>query len=96
MSAQVAAFLGNFGQEYQLLSVQAEAFHEQFVYMLNAGAEAYLNTEAANAEQNLLNAVNAGAASTLNAGQAVSLLPGQLAAGAQTCPGTSSPSYRAR
>jgi hypothetical protein len=58
VSAAVAAMFGNFGQEYQVLSAQTQALHEQFVNLLNAGAAAYLNTEVANAEQNLLGAVN--------------------------------------
>ena len=57
VSAGVAAFFGAFGQEYQVLGAQTQAFHEQFLSLLNAGAGAYLSTEAANAEQNLLNAV---------------------------------------
>jgi hypothetical protein len=59
VSAGVAALFGAFGQEYQVLSAQAHAFHGQFVNLLNAGAGAYLSTEAANAEQALTNAVNA-------------------------------------
>ena len=58
VSAQVAAFFGAFGQEYQVISAQAQAFHEQFVNLVSAGAGAYLSTELANAEQSLLNAVN--------------------------------------
>ena len=59
VSAGVAALFGAFGQEYQVLSAQAHAFHGQFVNLLNAGAGAYLSTETANAEQALTNAVNA-------------------------------------
>ena len=58
VSAAIAAMFANFGQEYQFLSAQAEAFHAEFVNLLSAGAGAYLSTEIANAEQNLLNAVN--------------------------------------
>lgn len=58
VSAQVAGFFGAFGQGYQVISAQAQAFHEQFVNLLGAGAGAYLGTEVANAEQSLLNAVN--------------------------------------
>ncbi|MGO9927040.1 MAG: PE family protein, partial [Mycobacterium sp.] len=58
VSAAIATLFGNFGQQYQLLSAQAQAFHTEFVDLLNAGAGAYLSTEIANAEQNLLNAVN--------------------------------------
>lgn len=59
VSAQVAAFFGAYGQEYQVISAQAQAFHQQFVNLVGAGAGAYLGTELANAQQNLLNAVNA-------------------------------------
>jgi hypothetical protein len=58
VSAQVVAFFGAFGRDYQVISAQAQAFHEQFVDLLRAGAGAYLDTEVANAEQNMLNAVN--------------------------------------
>ena len=63
VSAGVAALFNGFGQEYQALNAQAQAFHAQFVNLMNAGAAAYLNTDVANAEQNLLNAVNAPAQS---------------------------------
>jgi PE family protein len=59
VSAGVASLFGAFGQEYQVLSAQASAFHDQFVNLLNAGAGAYLSTEVANAEQAVANAVNA-------------------------------------
>lgn len=49
VSAGVAALFGGFGREYQALSAQAQAFHGQFVELLNAGAGAYLTTDAANA-----------------------------------------------
>jgi len=59
VSAAVAALFGNFGQEYQAINAQAQAFHAQFVNLMNAGAGAYLSAEAANAEQTLASAVNA-------------------------------------
>ena len=59
VSAGVAALFGAFGREYQVLSAQAQAFHGQFVNLLNAGAGAYLSSEAANVEQALANTVNA-------------------------------------
>jgi hypothetical protein len=58
VSAQVAALFGAFGQQYQVISGQAQAFHGQFVNLMSAGAGAYLSTELANIQQNLLNAVN--------------------------------------
>jgi len=54
VSIAISSMFGNFGQEFQALSAQAQAFHEQFVGLLNAGAGAYLSTEAANAGQGLL------------------------------------------
>lgn len=58
VSASVAALFGAYGQEYQALSAHAQAFHAQFVNLLNAGAGAYLSTEAANAAQAVASAVN--------------------------------------
>ncbi|MCV7102684.1 PE family protein [Mycobacterium palustre] len=58
VSAAVAALFGAFGQEYQALSAQTQAFHEQFVTLLNGGARTYLATEAANAAQAAASAVN--------------------------------------
>lgn len=63
VSGAIAALFDSFGQEYQTISAQAQAFHAQFVNLMNAGAAAYLGTEAANAEQALLGA-GAGAAAT--------------------------------
>ncbi|OBG30737.1 PE family protein [Mycobacterium sp. E3198] len=56
VSAQVAALLSAFGQDYQGISAQAQEFHEQFVDLLNAGAGAYLGTDVANAKRGLLDA----------------------------------------
>lgn len=68
VSAGIAAAFGAFGQQYQSISAQAQVFHQQFVAVLNAGAGAYLGTEAANAAQNLLGAANGsgGAASAVS------------------------------
>jgi len=67
VSASVAQFFGSFGQEYQAISAQTQSFHEQFVNLLNTGAGAYLNAEAANAQQALASAVNAPAKALLGA-----------------------------
>ncbi|MCW2661792.1 MAG: hypothetical protein JWP83_2944 [Mycobacterium sp.] len=80
VSAQVAAFFGAFGQGYQVISAQAQAFHEQFVNLLGAGAGAYLGTEVANAEQSLLNAVNGPVQGLL--GQSAGASGGAMAAAA--------------
>jgi hypothetical protein len=53
VSMAIASLFGNFGQEFQAVSAQAQAFHQQFVELMNAGASAYLSTEAANAAQTL-------------------------------------------
>jgi hypothetical protein len=59
VSAALAALFSAHGTAFQALSAQAAAFHAEFLRVLNAGAGAYLSTELANAQQNLLNAVNA-------------------------------------
>ncbi|CPR12728.1 PE-PGRS family protein [Mycobacterium bohemicum DSM 44277] len=59
VSAAAAALFGAHAQAYQTLSAQATAFHNQFVQLMNGGAASYVGAEAANAQQNALNAVNA-------------------------------------
>jgi PE family len=54
VSVAIASMFGNFGQEFQALSAQAQAFHKQFVSLMNAGAGAYTSAEAANAAQAVL------------------------------------------
>jgi len=49
ISAAIAALFTNHGQAYQLLSAQAEAFHNQFIQTLSAGTNAYTSAEAASA-----------------------------------------------
>ena len=58
VSTAIASMFSALGQQYQLVSAQASAFHDEFVKRMNAGVGAYLSTEVANAENNLLNAVN--------------------------------------
>lgn len=70
VSAAIAATFGDFGKEFQSLSSQAQAFHTEFVDVINAGAGAYLSTELANAEQTFANAVNAPARAMLGLGGA--------------------------
>jgi len=65
VSIAVAELFGDFGQEFQTLSAQAQAFHHQFVGALTAGMDQYLSAEAANAQGALLNAVNAPAEALL-------------------------------
>lgn len=49
VSASIAHLFSGFGQDYQKLAGQADAFHEQFVQRLAASADAYARAEAANA-----------------------------------------------
>ncbi|WP_459797443.1 PE family protein, partial [Mycobacterium riyadhense] len=59
VSAAITALFSEHGQQYQAISAQAANFHRHFVHVLNAGAGSYLAAEAANAESNLLGAINA-------------------------------------
>ncbi|HTY33272.1 PE family protein [Mycobacterium sp.] len=79
VSSAVSAFLRTHGQEFQALSAEAAAFHDEFVNLLNGGAAQYVNTEVANARQTLVNALNAPARALLGHPVAES---GQGAAGA--------------
>lgn len=65
VSLAISRLFGTYGQEFQALSAQAAAFHDEFVSLLSGGAAAYLGTEIANAEQTLLTAVNAPAQTLL-------------------------------
>jgi hypothetical protein len=58
VSVAIARVFGTFGQEFQTLSAEAQAFHEQFVSTLTAGLGQYLSAEGTNAQQTLLNALN--------------------------------------
>ena len=49
VSIAVSQMFGAYGKQFQALSAQAAAFHDNFVSLLNGGAAAYLNTEIANA-----------------------------------------------
>jgi PE family len=49
VSVAIASMFGNFGQEFQALSAQAQTFHAQFVNLMNASAAAYAGAETANA-----------------------------------------------
>jgi hypothetical protein len=49
VSATVAALFAEYGQQYQALSAQASAFHQQFVEALSSGAGSYLAVEEASA-----------------------------------------------
>ncbi len=61
ISIAIATMFGNFGQEFQVLNAQAQAFHTEFESLLASGASAYVGAEAANAEQLLTDAVHGAA-----------------------------------
>ena len=60
VSTAIAALFGTHAREFQALSAQAAAFHNQFTRALSAGAGSYSLTEAANASflKTLLNEAN--------------------------------------
>jgi hypothetical protein len=68
VSAAIASLFSAHGWGFQALSAQAQAFHSEFVNLMNAGAGAYLSTEIANAEQALTNAVGAPVQALLGGG----------------------------
>ncbi|BBX75420.1 PE-PPE domain-containing protein [Mycobacterium shinjukuense] len=49
VSVAIANVFGAYGQQYQAISAQLAAFHNQFVQNLTAAANAYINAEASNA-----------------------------------------------
>ena len=65
VSAAISALFGTYGREFQALSAEAAAFHDEFVSLLNGGAAAYLGTEIANAEQTLLGQAFGGGAAAV-------------------------------
>jgi hypothetical protein len=82
VSAAISVLFGNFGQQFQTLSAQAQAFHADFVSLMNAGAAAYLSTEVANAAQAAVNAISgAGSAGAAGATPAAGGLLGGLLGG---------------
>lgn len=82
VSAAISAMFGNFGREFQWASAQAQAFHAEFVRLINAGAAAYAGTELANAEQAMANAMPGGVAAGAAQGVgAAGLLGGILGGG---------------
>jgi PE family len=64
VSTAIATLFSGHGQAYRPVSVQAAAFHDQFMHSLTAGAGSYSSAEAANSsplqafEQEVLSAVN--------------------------------------
>jgi PE family len=64
VSVAMASLFGGVGQEFQAVSVQAQAFHAEFVNLMNAGAGAYVAAEGA-AGQTLMSAAAAPAQALL-------------------------------
>lgn len=81
ISVAVSRLFGNYGQEFQAINMRAEAFHAEFVRVLNGGAAAYAAAEAG-ARQALLGAAAAPAAADPLGG----LLGGLLGGGTGTGP----------
>jgi len=93
VSMAVAALMGGHGQGYQSFAAQIEAFHQEFVQNLSAGASAYAAAEAANAAAvaNPLGAVQQGLQNVVNApaaliGSSTNGLPGGVGAGLSAIP----------
>jgi hypothetical protein len=76
VSVAIASLFGNFGEEFQALSAQAQAFHAQFVSAMNGSAAAYVGAEAAG--QTLMSAAAAPAQALFGGGAA--MVTGQGAA----------------
>lgn len=64
VSLAISDFFGTYGQQFQQMSAQAAAFHNEFVSVLNGGAAAYLNTEIANAQQAMIGGFTPAAAAS--------------------------------
>jgi hypothetical protein len=87
VSAAISALFGIHGQAYQQLSAQANAFHEQFVQLLSAGARSYAGVDAAN-EAALQVDTGFGAGAAAGPAAAPSLIPAAAAAAPVAAPGT--------
>ena len=59
VSAAIAELFAGHGLEYQAVSAELEQFYQQFVHTLNAAGGAYALAEYENAEQAVLNVINA-------------------------------------
>ncbi|WP_068177529.1 PE family protein [Mycobacterium sp. UM_CSW] len=77
LSIAIAGLFGDVGQEFQALSAESRAFYDRFVGALTTTAGMYVGTEAANAQQTLLNAVN-GPIEALSTGGGLGALTGAL------------------
>ncbi|OBG30740.1 hypothetical protein A5673_01170 [Mycobacterium sp. E3198] len=82
VSVAIASMFGNFGQQFQAVSAQAQAFHQQFASLMNAGAGAYAGAETANAAQTVLgDGILGGGEAAI--GQFARTVGGEIHAGAQ-------------
>lgn len=59
VSVAIAALFSTYAQDYQALSAQAMAFHDQFMSLLIRGVGQYVGAEAGNAESTLMDTLNA-------------------------------------
>ncbi|OBG27196.1 PE family protein [Mycobacterium sp. 852002-51057_SCH5723018] len=84
VSVAIASMFGDFGRQFQAVSAQAQAFHAEFMSLMNAGAGAYVSAEAANVEQTLLGAASAPAAAPAAALDVVNSFGATVAAPYQT------------
>lgn len=83
ISAAAASFFAGNGQQYQALSAEVEAFHEQFVKALTGGAGSYAAAEVTNA-----NPLSQAVLDMINAPSRTLLGRPMIANGADALPGT--------
>jgi triacylglycerol lipase len=77
VSAAITSVFSSHAQQFQALSAQAAAFHDQFVQTLNSGAWSYASTEAANASPMLQQVLKGAQVAQLGSwGQTLENLPG--------------------
>jgi triacylglycerol lipase len=77
VSAAITSVFSSHAQQFQALSAQAAAFHDQFVQTLNSGAWSYASTEAANASPMLQQVLKGAQVAQLGSwGQMLENLPG--------------------
>jgi hypothetical protein len=62
VSLAISDLFGAYGQQFQMMSAHAAAFHNEFMSVLSGGAAAYLSTEIANAQQAMIGGFTGGGA----------------------------------
>lgn len=65
ISSANTALFGSHAREFEAVNARASAYHAQFVNLLSGGAAQYVSSEIANAQQTLVNAINAPAQALL-------------------------------